>query len=340
MKALSRFFCVCLVLTAVFTIRAQVTIENSPFLYNSPQQFSDCSSTECFVDTVVPNQQHRDVPIRIRFPRGTTGPLPLILWSHGGGPNETGREINYTWGRTLARAGYIVIHMSHFWSNEQRAAACLEFQVTDQTECFQVFPIGSLFRPRDANVVLGALDYLEQNFPQLSGRIDRNRIAVAGWSYGSTTAMTLAGARLRLSSAFTDVSFVNPLPKVFLAFSPMAAPIYGYKADSWREVTRPVLLATGSADTAPGDDGVSRRLVFQSLPVGQKYEIFIDHPDSTHDTFNLENPDHDEFSQWLASYALAYFDSKLKGNTLAGSYLISGRLPTYASRKIVKLQRK
>ncbi len=326
----------------VFPVAAfgQITIANSPFLYRPSTAFPDCDASTCFIDTVVPNQQHRDVPVRIRYPRGTTGPLPLILWSHGGGPDENGRVQNETWGRTLARDGYIVIHMSHFWSLEQLAAACLEFGVTSPGECGNNFPMGSLYRPRDANVVLGSLDFLEATFPELNNRIDRDRIAVAGWSYGSTTAMTLAGTRLRFSDSFTDVSFSNPLPKVFLALSPMAASEFGLKADSWREVTRPVLIATGASDYAGPDNPVNRRNVFQSVPSGQKYELYINHPAAEHTTFNLENADYPIFSQWLASYSLAYLDAKLKGNTLAGNYLISGRLPTFGSQKVVKLQRK
>jgi hypothetical protein len=53
----------------------------------------------------------------------------------------------------------------------------------------------------------------------------------------------------------------------------------------------------------------------------------------------LENTEHPEFSQWLASYALAYFDSYLKKRS-AGAYLISSCLPLQGSRKTVLIYRK
>ena len=323
-----------------FAASAQITILDSAFLYKPQESYNDCENGSCFVDAVVPNQQHRNVPIRIRFPRNTPpGRLPLILWSHGGGPNEFGREINVTWGRTLARAGYIVIHMSHFWTPEQRAAACAEFAVANEQDCLD-FPMGSLFRPRDANVVLGALDWIEQNFPELADRIDRSNIAVAGWSYGSFTTMALAGSRIRFSDAFNDVSFMNPLPKAFLALSPQSSSAWGYKPDSWREITRPVLFATGAADVAQNDDPTTRRVPFQSVPRGKKYELYINHPAAIHETFNLETEMPPTFSQWLASYALAFLDGNLKNRPDGQVYLISNRLPLQGSRKTVSIYRK
>lgn len=318
----------------------QVTIVDSPFLYKPTENYNDCDNNVCFIDTVVVNQQHRDVPIRIRYPRGATGRLPFILWSHGGGANDNGRELNETWGRTLARAGYIVVHMSHrTWTPAQRAAVCMEFAVTNQDECLNL-PMTTVYQPRDASAVLGALDTLEQNFPELSNRIDRNNIAVAGWSGGSLTAMALAGARFRISNAFNDVTFANPLPKVFLALSPQGPDYAGFKSDSWREISRPVLIATGSSDSTKGEDAPSRLVAFRSMPPGKKYQLYINHPATIHATFNLENTDYPQFSQWLASYTLAYFDGYLKIKSPGLAFLISNRLPLYASRKLVMISRK
>lgn len=331
------------VIWMTLTVSGQITIIESPFLYKPSENYNDCENqnpSSCYLDTVVLNTVHRNVPIRIRFPRGTTGRLPLILWSHGGGANENGRALNETWGRTLARAGYIVIHMSHLpWEERDRAAACLEFAATSQSECLAL-PMIALYQSRDANAVLGALDAIEQSFPALNNRIDRNNIAVAGWSGGSLSAMALAGARFRLSNTFNDVSFANPLPKVFLALSPQGPNYAGFKTDSWREIFRPVLIATGLGDSTKGEDAPSRLVAFQSMPPGRKYQLYINHPASIHGTFNLENENFPQFSQWLASYTLAYFDAYLKNKSAGQAFLISTRLPLYASRKVVVISRK
>jgi len=320
------------------SLSAQLAIPNSPFLYKPVEDYNDCDQdNNCFLDATIPNATHRDVPIRVRWPRNTTGRLPLIVFSHGGEPNENGREINIRWGRTLAKAGYIVIQMSHFWTPEQRIAACVEFGVSEN-DCPQ-FRMGSLFRPRDANVVLGALDWIEQNLPGLASRIDRSNIAVVGWSYGSITAQTLNGARLNLAPTATDVSFANPLPKVFMGLSPQSSSEWGFKADSWREMTRPILYITGNGDFAQNDDPISRRVPFASVPRGNKYELFINSVGATHDTFNIEGSV-EIMNIWVATYALAYLDASLKNQALAGAYLISNRLPMYGSQKYVQIQRK
>lgn len=320
----------------------QVNIINSPFIYKPAENYTDCDNNNvCFIDTEIANQQHRNVPIRIRYPRNAPpGRLPFILWSHGGGFNNNGRQLNETWGRTLAKAGYIVVHMSHRTITQaQGTAVCAEFGVTILNECSN-FSFLTVFQPRDAGVVLGALDVIEQTVPALNNRIDRDKIAVAGWSGGSLTAMALAGARFRLSDTFTDVSFMHPLPKAFLALSPQGPDYLGFKTDSWREIFRPVLTATGQGDTTKGEDAPSRLVAFRSMPPGKKYQLYIKHPATNHTTFNLENEDFPQFSQWLASYTLAFFDSHLKNNSVAGTFLISNRLPLYGSRKTVLIARK
>jgi hypothetical protein len=320
----------------------QVTIANSPVLYKPSENYNDCDNNNvCFVDSEIVNAQHRNVPIRIRYPRNApAGRLPFILWSHGGGLNDNGRQLNETWGRTLTRAGYIVVHMSHrTMTQAQATAVCAEFGVTVTSECV-LFSFMTVMQPRDANVVLGALDAIEQTVPELNNRIDRSNIAVAGWSGGSLTAMAMAGARFRLSNTATDVSFANPLPKAFLALSPQGPNYLGFKTDSWREITRPVLTATGPGDTTEGEDAPSRLVAFRSMPAGKKYQLYIKHPATNHGTFNLENDAFPQFSQWLATYALAFFDSHLKNKPLAGAYLISSRLPLQGSRKTVLIGRK
>ena len=333
------------VLSVPLAAAGQVTIIESAFLYKPSESYNDCAGSPvpvCFVDTVAPDLggQHRSVPVRIRFPRGAVGRLPLVLWSHGGGLQDGGRALNEDWGRTLTRAGYIVIHMSHRdHTPAQRAAVCLEFAAASQDECTNL-PMTAVLQARDASTVLAALDWLEANVPELNGRIDRGNIAVAGWSGGSLTAMALAGARFRLTAAFSDYSFADPLPKAFLANSPQGPDYAGFKADSWREIARPVLTATGPGDSTPGEEAASRLVPFQVMPPGRKYQLYINHPETFHETFNLGNTAHPEFSQWLASYTLAYFDSYLKNKTGAGAFLISSRLPLQGSRKTVSIYRK
>ncbi|BET45506.1 hypothetical protein RGQ21_04880 [Kitasatospora aureofaciens] len=65
-------------------------------------------------------------------------------------------------------------------------------------------------RAEDMTRVLDGLDVLEQAVPQLSGRLDRSRVAVAGHSMGGHTASLLLGARLTDPDDGTEVDLAEP----------------------------------------------------------------------------------------------------------------------------------
>jgi predicted dienelactone hydrolase len=58
--------------------------------------------------------------------------------------------------------------------------------------------------------ILDRLDEIEQAVPQLAGRTDRDKVAVAGHSLGSFTAELLLGARVTDPDAEEEVSALDP----------------------------------------------------------------------------------------------------------------------------------
>lgn len=321
----------------IMPLTAFAQIPNTPFFYRPAQTFTTATLDGYTVQDAAHNRQ---IPIFIRYPQNATGQLPLILWSHGGNADANGKYGNQQWGTFLAQSGYIVIHQSHLGrSAAEFAALCSEFNVPNLQQCADSFGTLEVDRPRDANAVLADLDAIENNFPQIRGRIDRTKIAVAGHSFGSYTAMTLAGGRVELTPQFNDVSFANPLPRAFLTLSPQGPGRFGWKNNSWREIVRPVLLATGPSDNTPGEQAADRIVPFGLMPTGNKYLFYLNHPDSTHETFNLNNGAHPEFSQWLASYSLAFLDAKLKNRIEAQTYLFSSRI-NRASSKTATISRR
>ncbi len=315
---------------------AQVTIADSPFLYKPADNYP----TGVFDNYTVQDTAHnRSIPVLVRYPIGPTGPLPMILWSHGGGADLNGKNGNVDWGLTLARAGYIVIHMSHVPRTQTELIALYTEFGVPPAQGPDFFVHLEVDRPRDANAVLADLSGIE-NAAGTPGRIDRSRIGVAGHSFGAYTTMTVAGGRVELTPVHNDVSFMNPLPKVFMALSPQGPGRFGWKDDSWREVTRPVLTATGLGDNTQGEDAPSRLVPFERMPAGRKYRFFINDIESTHNTFNLNNNLRPEFGQWLASYGLAFLDANFKNNVNAQAFLISWRLSRKVSQKVVVISRK
>lgn len=288
----------------------------------------------------------RQTPLFIRYPLATRGPLPLVLWSHGGALQEGGKYHNEEWGNALAGAGYIVVHMSHMpvgWLERFRLAA--EFGI--EASAMDVELAANLVRPRDAIATLNDLDGIEAAFPALSRRIARMRIGVGGHSRGAYTVRTVACARIALPSD-PDYSFLAPAPtntplkvqpRAFLANSPQGPGRFGFKKDSWRECRRPDLTQTGDGDVLLGEEPADRIVPFELMPAGGKWRMFIADAATSHATFNLHDPAHPQFVAYVRSTGLAFFDAYLRGRLQAHAWLhshalesVSGRVATLAAR--------
>lgn len=277
----------------------------------------------------------RDVPVLIRYPIGAgNAKLPLIVWSHGGEKNENGKHVGAEWGNALAAAGYIVVHMSHLPRTEaERSALATEFNITATTarEAFELE--SNIDRPRDTIAVLNALPSIEAAFPLAQGRIDYSRIGVAGHSYGSYSVRTATCARVALGSdpdySFRAVNSHNTpltvLPKAVMAASPQGVGNNGFKTDSWRECTLPDMTLTGVGDSSESTSAAQRTESFNLMPPGDKYLMYINHPATIHNTFNL-NDDSNAFDPALIATGTAFFDAHLRNSLIGKAYLTSGRL--------------
>jgi pimeloyl-ACP methyl ester carboxylesterase len=110
--------------------------------------------------------------------------------------------------------------------------------------------------------ILDQLDVIEASVPELSGRLDRSRIAVVGHSMGGQTASMLLGARLTDPEDGTVVDMAVPRIKagVLLAapgnggadLTAFAAEHYSFfLKSSFAEMTTPALVVAGDKDVSP-----------------------------------------------------------------------------------------
>ncbi|MBH0115197.1 alpha/beta fold hydrolase [Novosphingobium sp. YJ-S2-02] len=106
--------------------------------------------------------------------------LPLILFAHGNGQSlyTYGPLVNY-W----ASNGFVVINPTHLDSRMIALPA-------DDPRRPQLWR----HREQDILALLDNLDTIEEAAPFIKGRIDRDRIAVAGHSWGAQTASMFLGA--------------------------------------------------------------------------------------------------------------------------------------------------
>ena len=308
---------------------------SSAALYAPPERYAVATLDGYTVDArygAGARAYRRAVPLFIRYPLGASRRLPLVLWSHGGALTDDGKYQNDAWGNALARAGYIVVHMSHRQTGRlEQALLAAEFGIAPRAMDQEL--VANLVRPRDAIATLNDLDGIEAAFPALRGRIDRERVGVGGHSRGAYTARTVACARIALPNdpdySFLAVAPTNtPLkvqPKAFLANSPQGPGRFGFKDDSWRECRRPDLTQSGDGDLA-AERPADRIKPFELMPPGDKFRMFIADPNTSHATFNLRNEAHPQFVAYVRSTGLAFFDAYLRGLPEAQAWLRSGSL--------------
>lgn len=183
--------------------------------------------------------RNRTVPVLIRTP-AQPGPAPLVLLSHGLGGSREG--LAYL-GIALAEAGYVAVHMQHKGSDtsvwQGADARGMGAALTD---------VGAaLARLGDVGF---ALDHLEAGAePFLAGRVDFDRVAIAGHSYGAWTVSHMLGERLPLGG--WGLRLPDPRLRAGIALSPIP-PIGVPASTAFVAMAAPILHITGTADSGMG----------------------------------------------------------------------------------------
>ena len=184
----------------------------------------------------------------------TGSSLPVILLSHGHGAanflsslNGYGPLANF-W----AAHGFVVIQPTHL---DSTALGLREANHPDA-------PLYWRTRAEDMHHILDHLDQIEASVPGLAGRLDRDRIAVAGHSLGGNTASLLLGMRVLDPDDETEQDLSDPRIKAGVIFAapgvgdehlaPLAAEHYPMlKYIDFSTMTSPALVVAGDKDLNP-----------------------------------------------------------------------------------------
>ena len=193
-----------------------------------------------------------DLQVRVSAP-ATGSELPVILLSHGHGPSNNLSSLNgyAPLASYWAAHGFAVIQPTHLDS------ATLGLRESDDPEA----PLYWRSRAEDMTRILDQLDVIEAAVPQLPGRLDRSRVAVAGHSMGGHTASLLLGARLTDPRDGTEVNLAEPRIKAGVllaapgrggdALSEFAAKNYSFfLTTDFSKMTTPALVVAGDKDAS------------------------------------------------------------------------------------------
>lgn len=186
----------------------------------------------------------QDLQVRVSAP--TIGSdLPVVVFSHG--MTLTMDDYAPLAGFWAAR-GFVVVQPTHLDSLDL---------APDDPRTPHIWRI----RTDDLTGVLDRLDVIEAAVPGLAGRIDRNRVAVAGHSWGAQTASTLAGARVVGADGTPGESMTDPRVRAAVLLclpgtggadlSPMAAQYFPFMSPDFGEMTTPSLVVAGDHDQSP-----------------------------------------------------------------------------------------
>jgi predicted dienelactone hydrolase len=195
----------------------------------------------------------RAVDLQVRVSAPVTGSeLPVILFSHGHGNSNNLSSLNGygPLANFYAAHGFVVIQPTHLDSKTLNLNP-------DDPEA----PLYWRSRAEDMTRILDQIDLIEAAVPQLPGRVDRTKVAVAGHSMGGHTASLQLGARLTDPRDGTEVNLAEPRigAGVLLAapgrggdaLSAFAAEHYSFfLTTDFAEMAAPTLVVAGDKDAS------------------------------------------------------------------------------------------
>jgi fermentation-respiration switch protein FrsA (DUF1100 family) len=212
---------------------------------NAAAVAGETSAQSISVRPVILPAPGRGADLEVRVSAPITGQdLPVVVFSHGYGWSMDGYgPLAGHW----AAQGFVVVQPTHLDSTTLGLAP-------DDPRTPRIWR----YRVEDLVRAIDELDRIEAAVPGLAGRLDRARIAVAGHSWGATSASALLGARVLEpdGDAGEDMSDSRVTAGVLLALAgtggddltPFAAEQFRFMNPDFSEMTTRALVVAGEKD--------------------------------------------------------------------------------------------
>ena len=212
----------------------------------APDGGSDSTVPVVSVRPITLSAPDRGEDLRVRVTAPTTGHhLPVVVFSHG---MTLGMDDYAPLADFWAAHGFVVIQPTHLDS--------LGLPPDDPRN-----PLIWRIRTDDLTGILDQLDAVAAAVPGLAGRIDHDRIAVAGHSWGAQTAGTLAGARVVDADGTPGESMADSRVRAAVLLclpgtggadlSPLGVQYFPFMSPDFAELKTPSLVVAGDADHSP-----------------------------------------------------------------------------------------
>jgi predicted dienelactone hydrolase len=353
----------CLILAADCSLIACSKFANYSTLSNSSLDHENKPMSPNFLYTATPGSYQvsvidelsltkvsgKQLPLKIYYPQGQ-GKFPVIIFSHGtGGSKDSYSRLGEFW----ASHGYISIHPTHADSLALRGETIGEGNLRRILASILKDSDSWQERASDISLIIDSLSKIENQAPQLKGKIDSDHLGVGGHSFGAYTAQLIGGATIDIPNGPKGKSFADHRVKSVLLLSPQGTGQQGLTRSSWDQMKLPMMVITGSLDGgAQGQGPEWKKEPFEFAPLGNKYLIFIQN--ANHFSFggnlvqerglgdaseNLSGTTSNEprisprrgrqqelIFDYVKITSLAFWDGYLKDNNNAQDYLKNKRL--------------
>lgn len=268
--------------------------------------------------------RQRDVPVRLYYPKpadGAAGPFPLVVVSHGLGGTRDG--LSYV-GRHWASHGYVCVHIQHVGSDASLLAATRPMQALRDA---LADPRHAINRPLDVSFVIDQVTTMNQSHPDFKGRVDLQRIGMAGHSFGAYTTLAVGG-QVFVDRLGRRRTIADPRVKALLPMS--APPGKGPHDVAFGQLKLPCLHLTGTKDDSPITEttAADRRVPFDHMPGPDNYLVTFEGADHMvfggRDRRGPGGTNDERIHALILQSTAAFWDAHLKGNADARRWLSEG----------------
>ncbi len=266
--------------------------------------------------------RNRDVPVKIFYPKAAEGRFPVIVFSHGLGGSRDGYPYL---GRHWASHGYVCVYLQHIGSDSSVWQGGKNFMAEMKKAAAN--PSNSLNRPLDVRFAIDRIAKLNQEDGTFKGKLDMDRIGMAGHSFGAYTTLAAVGQVFVLPGGI-EKTLADPRIKAAIAMSSPVPANRTRHEKAFGSISVPVYHMTGTLDDSPIGDSkaADRRVPFDHAKLADTYLLIL--RDGDHMVFSgrvgiarpLDKPQQD----LIRSSSLAFWDAYLKNDAAAKKWLAEG----------------